>query len=109
MRDGIVPTPTKPIKWTSRARGRDGRSGSLNGVSRARVSEVQRVWLLGVAVDVALECGFRRELMGRVAARGGVSREVLEGALGDREECLVAVFDAVVERLAARGFAGELS
>jgi AcrR family transcriptional regulator/DNA-binding MarR family transcriptional regulator len=62
--------------------------------------EVQRTRLLGVAVDVALEHGLRREFMGRVVARAGVSREVLEGALGSREECFVLVFDAAVDRVA---------
>jgi AcrR family transcriptional regulator/DNA-binding MarR family transcriptional regulator len=61
--------------------------------------EVRRRRLLGVAVDVALEHGLRREFMGRVAARAGVSREMLESALGSREECFVLVFEAVVDRV----------
>jgi AcrR family transcriptional regulator len=61
---------------------------------------VQRAQLLAAAVDVALERGLRREFMGRVAARAGVSREVLERALGGREECFVAVFDVTVDRVA---------
>jgi AcrR family transcriptional regulator len=61
---------------------------------------VQRAQLLAAAVDVALERGLRPEFMGRVAARGGVSREVLERILGGREECFVAVFDVAVDRVA---------
>ena len=62
---------------------------------------MQCAQLLAAAVDVALEHGLRREFMGRVAARADVSREVLERALGGREECFVAVFDAAVDRVAA--------
>jgi AcrR family transcriptional regulator/DNA-binding MarR family transcriptional regulator len=47
-----------------------------------------------------LEHGLRREFVGRVAARGGVPRDVLEHVFGGREECFVAVFDGVVDRVA---------
>lgn len=65
----------------------------------AHVEEMQRRRLLLAMVEVLAEVGFEGASVGRVCKRAGVSRRTFYEIFEDRDECLLAAFDAAVERL----------
>lgn len=64
------------------------------------VAEMQRRRLLLAFVEVLAEQGLECASVGRVCKRAGVSRRTFYEIFDDRDECLLAAFDAAVERLA---------
>jgi AcrR family transcriptional regulator len=60
---------------------------------------MQRRRLLLAMVEVLAEHGFENTSVGRVCKRAGVSRRTFYELFDDRDECLLAAFDAAVERL----------
>lgn len=64
------------------------------------VAEMQRRRLLSAFVEVLAEQGLDNATVGRVCKRAGVSRRTFYESFDDREECLLAAFDAAVERFA---------
>jgi AcrR family transcriptional regulator len=63
------------------------------------VAEMQRRRLLLAFVEVLAEQGLEHASVGRVCKRAGVSRRTFYEIFDDRDECLLAAFDAAVERL----------
>jgi len=65
----------------------------------AHVVEMQRRRLVHAVVEVVGEHGLEAATVGRVCEQAGVSRRTFYELFGDREECVLAGFDAEVERL----------
>ena len=63
------------------------------------VAEMQRRRLLLAFVEVLAEQGLENASVGRVCKRAGVSRRTFYEIFDDRDECLLAAFDAAVERI----------
>jgi AcrR family transcriptional regulator len=94
-------------------RGRERRSTRLvlpQGTPRDQVSELQRARLLAAAVAVFDELGYARATVAHITERARVSRRTFYDLFGDREACLTAVLEEVVEgirrELAAAGLEG---
>jgi len=68
---------------------------------REQVAEIQRARILAAMVDVVAERGAANVTVARVVARSGVSRRTFYELFSDREDCFLAAFDDVVERIAA--------
>ena len=88
------------------ARKREGVSSSRGrgvvvGSPRVRVSEMQRARLLGAAVAMVDELGYARATVALITARARVSRRTFYDLFSDREDCLLAVLDDVVELVSA--------
>jgi AcrR family transcriptional regulator/DNA-binding MarR family transcriptional regulator len=63
------------------------------------VEEIQRSRVLAAAVGVIDELGYEQSTVGRIAARARVSRRTFYELFGNRDACLVALLDEVVERV----------
>lgn len=74
-------------------------SGVQGNRQGAHVTEMQRRRLTHAVVEVVGEHGLEAATVGRVCEQAGVSRRTFYELFGDREECLLAGFDAEVERL----------
>jgi AcrR family transcriptional regulator len=72
---------------------------SRGGVPRAQVAEIQRSRLLAAAVRCLEEEGHARTTVARITGRAGVSRRTFYELFGNREECMAAVLDDVVEAI----------
>jgi AcrR family transcriptional regulator len=66
----------------------------------AHVSEMQRRRLLLAFVEVLADHGLEHASVGRVCKRAAVSRRTFYEIFDDRDDCLLAAFDAAVERIA---------
>jgi AcrR family transcriptional regulator len=77
---------------------------------REQVAEIQRARLLVGAVGAIDEHGYSHTTVGHISLRAGVSRRTFYELFPDREACLAALFEDVVEmierELAAAGLAG---
>jgi AcrR family transcriptional regulator len=60
---------------------------------------MQRRRLLLAFVEVVAEQGLENASVGRVCKRAGVSRRTFYELFDDRDECLLAAFDAAIERI----------
>ncbi len=91
------------------ARRREQRVSS-RGAPRVQVEEIQHSRLLVAVAATIDEFGFEQSTVTRIAARAKVSRRTFYELFENRETCLVALIDAVVERverdLAAAGLEG---
>ena len=91
------------------ARRREQRVSS-RGAPRVQVEEIQHSRLLVAVAATIDELGFEQSTVTRIAARAKVSRRTFYELFENRETCLVALIDAVVERverdLAAAGLEG---
>ena len=80
------------------------------GAPRVQVEEIQHSRLLVAVAATIDELGFEQSTVTRIAARAKVSRRTFYELFENREACLVALIDAVVERverdLAAAGLEG---
>jgi AcrR family transcriptional regulator len=65
----------------------------------AHVTEMQRRRLTHAVVEVVGEHGLEAATVGRVCEQAGVSRRTFYELFGDREDCLLAGFEAEVEQL----------
>ncbi len=72
---------------------------SRGGGSRARVVEIQRSRLLAGALGVIEELGYPRVTVAHIAARARVSRRTFYELFDDREDCLLAALESVVEMI----------
>jgi AcrR family transcriptional regulator len=68
----------------------------------AHVAEMQRRRLLLAIGEVLAEGGLEAANVGRVCEQAGVSRRTFYELFEDREQCLLAAFDQVIERIAQR-------
>ena len=77
---------------------------------RVHVEEIQRSRVLAAAAAVIDELGYEQSTVQRIAASARVSRRTFYELFGNRDACLVALLDEVVERvereLEAVGFEG---
>ena len=67
--------------------------------SRVQVSEMQRARLLAAAVGTVEELGYSRATVAHITNRARVSRRTFYELFANREDCLVAVLESVVERV----------
>jgi AcrR family transcriptional regulator/DNA-binding MarR family transcriptional regulator len=82
----------------ARVRARKGTPGPQGG--GVYVSVLQRARVLDATVGLVCELGARQLTVRRVTVRAGVSSKTFYDLFADREECLLAAFDRVVEQLA---------
>jgi AcrR family transcriptional regulator len=66
---------------------------------RARVVEIQRARLLGAALRAVDELGYARTTVAHVTGRARVSRRTFYDLFENREDCLLAALESVVEQL----------
>lgn len=75
------------------------RSRTTPEAPRARVVEIQRSRLLGAALNVLDELGYPHATVAHVTARARVSRRTFYDVFDNREDCLLAALESVVERI----------
>jgi AcrR family transcriptional regulator len=92
----------------ARARSRGGAasvSGVLpaggEGVAHPQVAEIQRSRLLAAAVRAVEELGYTRATVAHITRRARVSRRTFYELFSNREECLIAALEGVVESIRA--------
>src|ERR1700733_7129635 len=66
---------------------------------RVQVDEIQRSRLLVAAAAVIDELGYEQTSVAQITTRARVSRRTFYDLFGNREACLVALLDEVVERV----------
>ena len=66
---------------------------------RARLVEIQRARMLGAALNVVDELGYPSATVAHVTARARVSRRTFYDVFDNREDCLLAALESVVERI----------
>jgi AcrR family transcriptional regulator len=64
-----------------------------------RVGEIQRARLLAGALGAVEELGYSRVTVAHIAARAHVSRRTFYEVFGNREDCLLAALESIVEVL----------
>jgi AcrR family transcriptional regulator len=69
------------------------------GAPRVQVEEIQHSRLLVAVAATIDELGFEQSTVTRIAARAKVSRRTFYELFENRETCLIALIDAVVERV----------
>ncbi|MGA8364493.1 MAG: TetR/AcrR family transcriptional regulator [Solirubrobacteraceae bacterium] len=85
------------------------RSSSGGGVSaRYQVAEMQRARLLGAAAVTIGELGYAGASVAHITARARVSRRTFYDLFTNREDCLFAVLEDVVERVSGEIVAADL-
>jgi AcrR family transcriptional regulator/DNA-binding MarR family transcriptional regulator len=89
-------------------RGGDPRSAATTRIGHALVNEMQRSRLLTAAVGAVGEHGWEGASIERITQQAGVSRRTFYDLFSDREECLVAVLEGAVARIAKELQAAEL-
>ncbi|HEX5307874.1 MAG TPA: TetR family transcriptional regulator [Solirubrobacteraceae bacterium] len=79
---------------------RKGRSYELRPPRKGeRVVQMQRRRLMLAIVEVAGDGGIEAATVGRVCEQAGVSRRTFYELFSDRDDCLLAAFEALLERL----------
>ncbi len=68
-------------------------------VSRGQVEEIQRSRLLAAAAATIDEVGYERTSVHRITGRARISRRTFYELFGNRDACLVALIDEVVDRI----------
>ena len=92
-----------------RAAGTRRRSGS-SGLSRGRVTEIQRSRMLAAALAAVEEVGYGRMTVAQVISRAKVSRKTFYDVFADREDCFLAALEQAVAqagRLVEEAYDGE--
>ena len=72
---------------------------SRRGAPRARLVEIQRARLLSAALRAVDELGYAGTTVAHVTSRARVSRRTFYELYANREECLLAALESVVEQL----------
>lgn len=78
-----------------RAAGARRRPGS-SGLSRGRVTEIQRSRMLAAALAAVEEVGYGRMTVAQVISRAKVSRKTFYDVFADREDCFLAALEQAV-------------
>ena len=78
------------------------------GAPRARVVEIQRSRLLVAALGAVDELGYARTTVAHVTARARVSRRTFYDLFENREDCLLAALESIVERVREELVAADL-
>jgi AcrR family transcriptional regulator len=71
------------------------------GVQSTQLIEIQRARLIAGAVCAIEELGYAQTTVGHITARASVSRRTFYELFANREECLIAVLEEVIDLLAA--------
>jgi AcrR family transcriptional regulator len=66
------------------------------GLSRGRVTEIQRSRILAAALAAVEDVGYQRMTVAQVIARARVSRKTFYDVFADREDCFLAALDQAV-------------
>jgi AcrR family transcriptional regulator len=83
--------------------------GGNHGLTPEQVADSQRERVLAAMRDLVADRGYRQIPVAEVIARAGVSRKTFYELYGDKEDCLVAVYDRELEGVLAptlHAFAG---
>jgi AcrR family transcriptional regulator/DNA-binding MarR family transcriptional regulator len=89
------------------SRQRNGHEGALrlrprpHGLSAYQVVEIQRARLLSAMIGIGCEQGLAAVTVAKATGRAGVSRRTFYELFSDRDDCLLAVFDETVARVAS--------
>ncbi len=89
-RESASPGEQKPVA---------GRAGTVSGLPREHVSEIQRMRILAAMAEVASERGAGSVTVAHVVARAGVSRRTFYDLFADREKCFLAAFEEAIGRM----------
>jgi AcrR family transcriptional regulator len=95
--DGLTQVKPQALGASPRRTGASVSEATRRG---AHVSEMQRRRLSLALVEIVAEDGLDDVSIGRICKRAGVSRRTFYEVFDDREACLLAAFDAVVDRIA---------
>lgn len=89
-----MPAPTR-----SRAVSRVSLSapGGTEGIPHPQVAEIQRSRLLAAAVRAVEELGYTQATVAHITRRARVSRRTFYELFSNREECLIAALESVIE------------
>jgi AcrR family transcriptional regulator len=90
----------------SRTNGRRGLPRGPQALPREQVAAHQRERLFEAMIDVVEEQGFVATTISDLVKRAGVSRRSFYEHFENKEECLLATYDSLVERLTQRIAAG---
>jgi AcrR family transcriptional regulator len=74
-------------------------SPGRNGLSRERVTEIQRGRLIAALLEAVADCGYANLTVGKIIARARVSRKTFYDLFADREDCFLAAIDHVIDDL----------
>ncbi len=72
-----------------------------SGLSRERVTEIQRARILAAAIEVVEELGYAGMTVAQVLARAKVSRKTFYDIFADRQACFLGVFDQGIDQIRA--------
>jgi AcrR family transcriptional regulator/DNA-binding MarR family transcriptional regulator len=93
-----------------RATGATRRRPRSGGLSRGRVTEIQRSRMLAAALAAVEEVGYGRMTVAQVISRAKVSRKTFYDVFVDREDCFLAALEQAVGqagRLVKQAYEGE--
>ncbi len=93
-----------PERGASVTEGVDGLPAGGEGVAHPRVVEIQRSRLMAAAARAVEELGYTRATVAHITRRAKVSRRTFYELFANREECLIAALEGVVDSIR-----GELS
>jgi AcrR family transcriptional regulator len=69
------------------------------GVSHARVAEIQRSRLMAASAQAVEELGYNRATVAHITRRAKISRRTFYELFANREECVLAALESVVESI----------
>ncbi len=92
---------TRTRKRPAAATAAPSRVRADENASRGRVIEIQRARLLSAALGAIDELGYPRVTVAHIASRARVSRRTFYELYDNREDCLLAALESVVETLRA--------
>jgi AcrR family transcriptional regulator len=72
------------------------RRPATSGLSRGRVTEIQRSRILAAALAAVEDVGYQRMTVAQVIARARVSRKTFYDVFADREDCFLAALEQAV-------------
>jgi AcrR family transcriptional regulator/DNA-binding MarR family transcriptional regulator len=76
-----------------------GADGVPDGVPHPRVVEIQRSRLMAAAAQAVEELGYTRATVAHITRRAKISRRTFYELFANREECLIAALESVVESI----------
>jgi AcrR family transcriptional regulator len=98
-----------PVETGARRKALKTRSRSGGASPRVHIAEIQRARLISAAVLAVYELGWSATTVAHITARARVSRRTFYDLFENREDCLLAVLEDVVERIKGEIVAAELT
>jgi AcrR family transcriptional regulator len=95
---GAVMSSRAPIRPRGGVKAASSRRAAPDA-PRARLVEIQRARILGAALNVVDELGYTHATVAHVTSRARVSRRTFYDVFGNREDCLLAALESVVQRI----------